>query len=621
MDGHELAGSESVVMETVFGLLYPHSRSRESVDSLRQVACLLGAPVPAIVEADGFCLCLSRTIIDRKNQKNDIAISPERTIWLAMTGEIEGLGELIDELDRSGHEVPGETDADVLLKLFMLHGTAFVERVQGFFNIVIWDARRRRLFLYADRCGQVRPLYYHQGRNSFAFGSCVKAVIGHEHVPRRVDETALDEVLVLAQPIAPRTLFAGISVLTAGTFLEYSNGEAKVRRYWKRQPYRPSGEDLDTIGERYLNALDAAVRRSLDTTAETGILLSGGVDSAALVALLHRAGRRGLKTFSIHVGDPIQSDLEAPLTIADRYQTDHRCIEYRDGQCLDQFPDMIWHFETPGLDFHPTYLLCQEVRKYCDVVIGGHGNDLIWGIRAPSRPADLWLSRIAPAVGILGYLRCRRNLSRAALRKLRTNAARTDFGLLRGIARSARKTGHPVTDHICLDEALFGDQRVFLELGKFIVDAHNLWVRLPYSDASVVALAEAVPPDARYRKGSEGHLELKSFFKGLMCSHQILPAEVIYRPKRWMTSPTAEWLRGPLGEKVEAIVLSSSARRRGYFNLSHVATLIDQHRASVADHTYPLMMLAAIELWQRMFIDPPTLTRPKLDLSGYGETS
>jgi hypothetical protein len=106
-----------------------------------------------------------------------------------------------------------------------------------------------------------------------------------------------------------------------------------------------------------------------------------------------------------------------------------------------------------------------------------------------------------------------------------------------------------------------------------------------------------------------------------MLTHRVLPPEVIYRPKTWMQSPTAEWLRGPLGRTIEAVVLSPSARARGYFDTARIVQLIREHRAGVAVHTYPFMMLAGIELWFRIFIDPPSIGKPQLDLSAYSRGS
>jgi asparagine synthase (glutamine-hydrolysing) len=582
-----------------------------------EVAGVLGVTWSSVLAEGGFGLCFKRKVIDDRVQRGSIAVSADRSIWLAMTGEIERREVMLRELDRAGFPAAKDQDADVLLGMFLVHGASFVKHVQGLFNIVVRDARRGKLFLYADRCGGVRPLYYHHGPDAFVFGSCAKAVIAHRNVPRELDLESFEELLVLAHPIAPRTLFRAVSVMTAGTFLEYGEGTVRMHRYWSKQPYRPSDDDLQTLGERYFNALAAAVERTVDATAETGILLSGGVDSAVVLSLLHRAGHRRLKTFSIHIGDQSQSEREASRFLAERFQTDHRSIDDLEESCLEQLPDMIWHYEAPGVNFHPTYLLCLEARKYCDLVITGTGNDPVWGVFTPLFAADSWLARVTPALSVLRYLRGRRCMSRGNLRKLRHGAARTDLGLLKKLARLARRTGHPLTDQICLDDSLFVDQREFLELGKFVVDAHDLWVRLPYNDSFVVSIAEAVPPAARYRRNAGGPLELKSFFKDLMLARQVLPQEVIYRPKTWMQSPTAEWLRGPLGRTIEAVALNPSARARGTFDLARIGQLIREHRAGAVDHTYPFMMLASIELWHRIFIDPPSIAKPQLDLSAY----
>lgn len=604
-------------MEALFGLLHSDSRCRVSAAMLKKVASVLPLSSPRIHTDGSFGLCLNRIIIENRTQKDSVAFSPDRSLWLAITGEIEDPGAIVRECERTGPKISGTSDADALLEMFLLHGPFFIRRVQGFFNIVVWDASHRKLLVYADRCGGVRPMYYYHGRDFLCFGSCLKAVIAYNLVPRELDPTGLDELLSLGHPIAPRTLFKGISMVTAGTFLEYWDGTLRVHRYWKREPYRRSKMDLQELGNRYFSALEAAVERCVDTTAETGILLSGGVDSAVIVSLLHRAGHRRLRTFSIHIGAPDYNDRDASKFIADTYHTEHRSIEALDENCLELLPEMIWYHEIPGVDFHPTYLLCLEAKKQCDLVIGGYGNDLIWGVLTPLHALERLTAAHTPAFSVLRYFLCRRRETWKNLRKLREHFAQAYVRLFKRIGHMAHRTGHPLTDMIYLDETLFGDQRVFFELGKFIVDAHDMWIRMPYCDSVVTRISEAIPPDLRYRRDATGHLELKSFFKDVMRDHQVLPKKVIYRPKKWMYSPTAEWLRGPMGRILEAIALSRSAHERDCFDIAGVRGLIREHRAGLADHTYIFMMLAGIEIWHRLFIDPPAIASPELNLSDY----
>jgi asparagine synthase (glutamine-hydrolysing) len=218
-------------VEAIFGLLHRDSRSRVRAETLIEVASLLGVPSPSVLTEGGFGLALKRNVIDSRVQKGSVAVSIDHLVWLGMTAEIERREVMLRELDRAGFAAADAQDADVLLGMFLLHGASFVEHVQGLFNIVVRDARRRRLFLYADRCGGVRPLYYHHGPDAFVFGSCAKAVIAHRNVPRELDLKSFEELLVLAHPIAPRTVFRAVSVMTAGTFLEYGEGVVRMHRY------------------------------------------------------------------------------------------------------------------------------------------------------------------------------------------------------------------------------------------------------------------------------------------------------------------------------------------------------------------------------------------------------
>lgn len=600
-------------MEAIAGILHTDPRRPASIEVLQQVARVLGVTRPTVATDGSFGLAVHRHIIDPVGQHPSIA--DNGSAWLVVTGEIEHRQQLLQDLEKARLRPTGTTDADVLLGLFQLHGPYFVERVHGFFNIVVWDGERRRLLLYADRCGGVKAVYYHQRTDVIAFGSCVRAVIAQHDVPRRMDPTALEEVLILGHPIPPRTLFQDVRLLEAGTFLECADGQVEVRRYWTRLPYLASQDDFRTLTERYFSALRSAVERSMETPAEVGILLSGGVDSAALVSLLHRAGHRGLKTYSMHLGKPGEGDVEASRRIADLYQTDHRCIEGLDHRSLDPFPEMLWHYECPGMDLHPTYRLSHQASQHCDLVIGGYGNDLIWGCVTAKRWTGWWPLGATPAPAMVRYLSGRRRMSRRELRRLHPRAPRTDVGLLARVGGLATRTGHAVTDFIGLDEGLFGDQQVYREVGKLVVDAHSLWIRMPYTDSSVTSIAEAVPLAARSRTGPGGHTELKSFFKDLMLAHDVLPPEVIYRPKTWMRSPTAEWLRGRLGDDIATLVLSRSALDRGYFDRDQVQRRFSEHRSGTADHSYALMMLAAVELWHRIFIDPPSIAKPEWTLS------
>ena len=603
--------------ESLFGILYFDADRRASVDELRRVADVVGAPGAELRIDRNLGLGLSRHVVGPRSQRASIAETP--TFWVALTGELENREELLAGLRRKGSEPSANLDADLVAALVEANGTSAATAAVGFFNAVIWNRASRELVLLSDRCGGVKAMYYFRGTGFLAFGSSLKAVVAHDAVPRELDPTSLDDVLVLGHPISPRTMMADVRVLEAGTYLEAHRGAATVSRYWRRITWVDEGADRATIEREYFEALQRAVARRAGD-GDVSVLLSGGVDSAAILSLVRRLGPQPIRTFSIHIGDAQLSDRAASQAIAAMFGTEHRSIDDLDERCLEALPEMVWHHEAPVVNSHPTYWLGRKVREECAVVLGGYGNDLPWGSMLPRLGTSTWPTRLCPPVNELRYVLARRRLSRRALRRLHPGAARTDLGLLRRVGRSRITTGDGFADFIALDETLFGDQRVNRELGKSLVDAHGLWLRMPYTDAAVTRWVEAVPPAARFRRTGRRQAERKTFFKDVMRKEGVLPPAVIHRKKTWMYSPTAEWLRGPMHPMVRRLLQDSRLPERGLFDHAYVARLLDEHRSGTADRSWDLMMLVAIELWHQLFIDPTVLAAPEGSLSEYAES-
>lgn len=606
---------------SLFGLLYVDEDRRASPEILAPVAATMGVRGAAIQAEGPFAVGLYGSFAGGRRKTASIAIGAERPLWVAVTGDIHNRGRLNNSLARDERPAGDAGDGALVLALFRKHGASFIACLEGCFNIAIWNIRHRELTLFTDRCGGIRPIYYYLGREFLVFGSTAKAVVAHSRVPREVDPVGLDQMFAFAHPIAPRTLFKGVSVLPGGTFLRCCRGQAEIGRYWQRTPFRDTGEDAESLSRRYFKTLEGAVERVIDKRSELGVFLSGGVDSAALVSLIRRAGCDRLKTFFVNTGDAADGDREATRRIVELYRTEHRTLDVLDAECLQLLPEMVWYYESPGQSFHPTYLLCREAGNYCDVVVAGHGNDLVWGTVPPLFWANTWPLRSLPVVALLGYARKRRLLPRNAARRLRAESPATDLGLLAAVSGYAVRTGNLVTDFICLDESLFGDQRVYRELGKFAFDAHSLRVLTPYTDAAVIEVAESVPPDARFRSRYNEQTRFKGFFKDVMNQHRVLPTDIIYRRKAWMRSPMAEWLRGDFGVIVGDILLGGRSGIRNFFDSDVVARAYREHRSGAADRSYVLAMLTAFEIWHRIFIDPPAIRSPGACLSDFRESA
>jgi asparagine synthase (glutamine-hydrolysing) len=585
--------------ETLFGILYFDADRRVSLDDLRRVAEVVGAPDAELNVDRNFGLGLFRHVVDPVGQQRAVWETP--TLWLALTGELENHGQLRADLRRGGREAPTQ-DAALVAALVEANGLSAATSAVGFFNAVIWDRAGRDLVLLADRCAGVKAMYYCRRPGFLAFGSSLKAVLAHEDVPRKLDATSLDDVLVLGHPISPRTMVEDVRVLEAGTYLEAHGSAVTVKRYWQRRPWVDEGADLPTLERGYFEALQHAVARCAGDS-EVCMMLSGGVDSAAVLSLVRRLGPWPIRTFSVHIGDAERSDRAASETVARMFGTDHRSIDDLDHRCLELLPEIIWHQEAPVVNSHPIFWLARAMRDECSVVLGGQGNDLPWGSMLPRLGTSTWPIRLCPPLSPARYLFARRRTSRRALRRLYPHAATTDVGLLRRVGRSHATTGDGLADFIALDEAMFGDQVVYRELGKTLVDAHGLWPRMPYTDAGVTRWVEAVPPSARFRRTGRRKAERKSFFKNVMQKEGVLPPELIYRRKAWMYSPTADWLRGPLYATISSLLQRSRLPERGLFDHARVGRLLEEHRAGRRDNSKVLMMLAAVELWHQLFVD------------------
>jgi asparagine synthetase B (glutamine-hydrolysing) len=171
-----------------------------------------------------------------------------------------------------------------------------------------------------------------------------------------------------------------------------------------------------------------------------------------------------------------------------------------------------------------------------------------------------------------------------------------------------------LNDQILLDEAVYGEQVVHRELGKMMVDAYSIRPRLPYLDARVTAIADSVQPEAKMAVGAAGQVQFKHFFKEVVRKHAIVPEDIVGRKKMWMATPAAEWLRGTLGEVIQALLLGPRARVRGFFDAHEIERRIGEHRAHKRDHAVCLMMLTGFELWHRIFIDAP-VRKPEMTLA------
>jgi asparagine synthase (glutamine-hydrolysing) len=579
-------------------------------------------------------------------------------LTLVFNGEIYNFRLLRDELERDGHRFRSATDSEVLLHLYEAEGFSMLSRLNGIFSFAIHDERpdgrpdgveRGALFLARDHLG-VKPLYYTELPEGFAFASELKALLHLPSLPREIDAVAIHQMLAYLWTPAPRTALAGIRKLEPGAALLVHDG--RIQRDWAhyRMPYngRTSHESFATLAGKLEALVARAVERQLVADVPVGAFLSGGLDSSAVVAMMRRAWPdRTFPCFTIHSGaddpsDGATSDLPYARRVARHLSLPLEEIVL-EPDAIHRLPEMIWWLDEPQADPAPinALLIAERARAMGIPVLlsGAGGDDLFSGYRRHwalgFEKTWSWLPR-----WVLGPLaRGARGLSegafpgqaRASVRRLAKMFVRADdvpdrrlVSYFQWTTERARRglytaafaanvrdvdTDAPLLDslsHIpCEQDRL--QKLLYLEARHFLAD-HNLnytdragmaagvEIRVPLLDVDLVEFAASVP-SAHKQRGRVG----KAIFKKAMEPN--LPREVIYRQKTGFGAPLRRWLRWELRSMVDDTLGEETLRRRGLFEPAAVHRLIALDRAGRVDGAYLIFALMSVELWCRRFID------------------
>ena len=556
------------------------------------------------------------------------------TLWLVFNGEIYNFQELAAGLATRGHRFRTRCDTEVILHLYEELGTECLERLRGMFSFALWDGRNRRLFCARDRLG-VKPFFYRFEGGDFIFASGPEPILRHPGVERRVDLSALDLYLTYQYVPAPLAIFEGMRKLLPAHYLILENGKVAIERYWEVNPERPADISFGEARERLCELMTEATRLRLVSDVPLGAFLSGGIDSSIVVALMSGLSDRPVKTFSIGFEDQTYNELPYARMIAKRYSTDHHEFIVKPN-AIDLLPKLVRHYGEPFADSSalPTYHVAEISRQYVTVALNGDAGDELfagydrylaytlagrWGKipaaklqgRLLSRllarvPRDSSLHRVrrfAESVGLggparyLSYVAYFGNEERKILYspEMRAQSIGWDApGYIRRLYEACR-----MDDEIA--RLLFTDLHSYLPEDLLVkVDiatmAVSLEARSPFLDHRVVEFVAALP--SRWKlKGREGKHILKETFADL------IPPEILRRPKRGFAVPISRWFRGELKDYLRGVLLDPSSLGRGYFDPSRVRRLVEEHQGGARDHTYRLWALLALELWHREFID------------------
>ncbi len=545
-------------------------------------------------------------------------------------GEIYNFPELRAELAERGHEVRGRGDTAVIPHLYEEYGPEFVEHLDGMFAIALWDAPRGRLVLARDRLGKKPLVWTRLPDGTLAFASELKSLLALDGVGREPDLAALDAYLALQYVPGERTGLRGIQRLPPGSLLVAEGAAEQIRRYWEPTPSAETLSDDEWL-ERVRDAVGAAVRKRLASDVPLGALLSGGVDSAIVVALMAQASPSPVRTFTVGFADGRYDERPYARAVAERYGTQHEELVVS-PDALATLPRLAQAFDEPLGDEAalPLFLICEAARREVTVALVGDGGDesfagyeryaamgLADRVPAQAASAGARLLRALPAgrrERRSSIFRAARFLEAAAVPRaerygglmqvftlaeraeLWTDDARAEIGVLTspgfllGETPAAGIAGLQLVD---LDTYLPGD---LLPKSDIASMAHSLELRSPLLDHRVVELGLSLPDSLKFR-GREGKVALRRAFANE------LPAPVAGRGKTGFALPLAQWFRGELQPLARELLLDGDARSRGWFRPEAVERLLDEHTTERADHGHRLWALVMLELWQQTHVE------------------
>jgi asparagine synthase (glutamine-hydrolysing) len=623
----------------ITGIYYPRRAQTVSTELLQRMtnALVHRGPDDGSFFVDGPVGLGHRrlSIIDLESGKQPL-FNETNSMGIVFNGEIYNFVPLREELLKRGHQFRTKSDTEVILHAYEEYGEDCARHLRGMFAFAIWDGEKQRLFLARDRVG-IKPLYYFWDEQQFLFASELKSILQEPTVSRTLDPLALDDYLTYLYIPAPKTIFRGIHKLRPGYTLTVDADGLRERQYWDLIFCPTNGRSEEEYSAGLLHKLRDAVESHLVSEVPIGAFLSGGVDSSAVVGLMADLLPQAVKTASIGFQEADFDELPYARVVAQRFATHaHEKVVKADAAAI--LDDLMWHFDEPFADSSmvPTYYVSQVARELVTVCLSGDGGDENFAGYRRHR-FDVLENRIRalvpqrlrePVFGTLGRLYPKADwLPRVFRAKtLLTNVAlspeRAYFNTMSWFSPEMKQQMYGAElqratrgyDAFSVMQTYFDrcadwdplSRIQYVDIKTYLVDdiltkvdrasmAHSLEVRVPLLDHEVMEYAASIPASYKLR-GGEG----KYIFKKVLA--QVLPAEVLQRPKMGFSIPLAQWFRRELKPNFEREVLTKRSVVSEFFDLRPIQQWWGQHQRGTRDYAPMLWALLVLEHWGRRFL-------------------
>jgi asparagine synthase (glutamine-hydrolysing) len=554
----------------------------------------------------------------------------EESVWVVFNGEIYNYPELKQELTAFGHIFRTKSDTEVIVHGYKQWGDDVFNHLNGMFGVAIWDVRRERLVVARDRFG-IKLIYYKDDGKSLLFGSEIRAVKAGSDESEDVDPTSLNLFLRYRYTPSPHTIFKGIRKLAPGSMLVVENKKPSVHQWYRFTPtaFHPP-KSAEQAQDELLELYKQAMKRHLLSDVPVGLLLSGGVDSGMLLALMNLYGK-SWRTYTVGYGSSFADDeLKDAARSAAYFGSEHAETLLDKSTFEDTLRKIVACVEEPiaTSSIVPMYFVCQRARQDVKVVLIGQGPDELFGgyrRHIGVRYSALWGSlpnwmRDLLSSGVSALPRnetLKRGVYSLNLPE-RERRYQNVLSLLPGneidaLFQDGWLEANPGDEILaCWKELLpllSGTDELggfqYLELRSTLPDellmygdklsmAHGIEGRVPYLDKEVVEYVERLPANLKVRNGSRKWLHRQ------VCGN-FLPAEILQRKKRgFAVNVVDEWFRGSMGGRLEETLMDSQSLLYRYLRPTTVQSLVRQHQSGRNDYHKILFSLVVFEEWLRI---------------------
>jgi asparagine synthase (glutamine-hydrolysing) len=576
--------------------------------------------------------------------------SDDGMVCIAHNGEVYNFREIRRILITLGHRFHTRTDTEVILKAYLEWGTGCLERFVGMFAFAVWDKRSGTMFLARDRLG-IKPLYYHYKPGLLLFASELKGLMALPSFSRDLDHAALPLLLHYQYIPAPASVFKNTFKLLPGHYAVYDGERLRTESYWKPptggSKAVESGRSEDETLAELDDLLTRAVSERLVSDVGLGALLSGGIDSSLIVALLQKTEASPVSTFSIGFHESEYNEAPWARRIGEHLGTEHTEFYISPKEALGVIPRLPEIYDEPFADSSaiPATLVCRLARSRVTVALSGDGGDeqfcgyvRYWSTRAMAAASGRLPSAVRKGLGLaLGalpdvwvqncYLPLRRRLPRrfqvanfpdkwrklvtlvrkSALEDLyraticlwpveeveRLTRSHLESGLFEGAF--AESEGRPVLARLMrVDQETYLPDAMLAKVDRASMAA-GLEVRVPLLDHRVLEFSAGLPENLKYRNGNGKYLLRKLLAR-------YVPPELFTRPKMGFAVPVGQWLRTELKEMLQDCLAADRLRREGLFDTDLVSGILDEHLSGKQNHQHRLWSLLMWEMWREKWL-------------------